>query len=337
MSNVFKSGLVSVVVASYNHAEYLKRRMDSLINQTYKDIEILVIDDCSTDESVEVLREYETHPKVNLIIREKNGGWVAVSNQGVEILSGEFVIFANCDDSCDSQIIQRLVSSMNRNPTAGIAFCRSMMIDKFDRVVGDDYAVREKSFRERCIGDTFIGRDEMYRFLLHSCVIPNLSAALIRRTCFDSVGGLTSDYRVCSDWDLFFKIANDFDFSYVAEPLNHFRQHSATIRSATKGRVTYDEFLRLLLGEIRRDKLSASERFHFRLHVMYLWAIELVRPSLAGCTNFIHHLQLVWKFDPVSLLVLPLAIIKRLIELPWKAVNRIAVKMRKSEFHSKSI
>ncbi len=337
MSDVIKSGLVSVVVASYNHAEYLDQRMDSLINQTYKDIEILVIDDCSTDGSVEVLRKYETHPKVKLIIRKKNGGWVAVSNQGVAISSGEFIVFANCDDSCDSQMIERLVRSMNRNATAGIAFCKSVIIDESDRVLGDDYAIREKSFRERCVVDTFISRDEMYRFLLHSCVIPNLSAALIRRFCFDSVGAFSSNYRACSDWDLFFKIANDFDFSYVAQPLNRFRQHSTTIRSATKGQITYDEFFKLLLSQIRRDKLSESERFHFRLHVMYLWAIELIRPSLAGWTNFIHHVQLVRQLDPVSLLVLPLAIIKRLVELPWKTVTHIAIKKRKPELQPKSI
>ena len=337
MSDVIKSGLVSVVVASYNHAEYLEQRMDSLIKQTYKDLEILVIDDCSTDGSVEVLRKYETHPKVKLIVREKNGGWVAVSNQGVAISSGEFIIFANCDDSCDSQMIERLVGSMNRNATTGIAFCRSFMIDESDRTLGDDFTIREKSFRDRCVSDTSISRGEMYKFLLHSCVIPNLSAALIRRSCFDSAGVFTSDYRACSDWDLFFKIANDFDFSYVAEPLNRFRQHSTTIRMTTKGRITYDEFFRLLLSEIRRDKLSAGERFHFRLHVMYLWAIDLIRPSLAGWTNFIHHVQLVRQLDPVALLVLPLAIIKRLAELPWKAVTRIAVKMRKPKLQPKSI
>lgn len=337
MSGDVKPGLVSVVVASYNHAKYLQQRMDSLINQTYQNIEILVIDDCSPDNSVEILRQYESNPKVRLIVREKNGGWVAVSNQGVELSFGEFVIFANCDDACDSRMIERLVEQMCRNATAGIAFCRSLMIDESDRVLGDDYAIREKSFRVRCVGDTFISRGEMYRFLLHSCVIPNLSAALIRRSCFDSAGVLTSDYRACSDWDLFFKIANDFDFSYVAEPLNRFRQHSTTIRSATKGRITYDEFFRLLLSEIRRDKLRAGERFHFRLHVMYLWAIELTRPSLDGWTNFIHHVQLVRQLDPVSLLVLPLAIIKRLVELPWKAVTRIAVKMRKPELQPKSI
>lgn len=323
MNQVVKTGLVSVVVASYNHAEYLAQRMDSLINQTYQNIEILVIDDCSPDNSVEILRRYESHPRVKLIVREKNGGWVTVSNQGVETTTGEFVLFANCDDDCDPRMIERLVGSMQQNPQAGIAFCRSLMVDEQDCVTGDDYTIRERAFREKCVADSLIEREVMRRFLLHSCVIPNLSAALIRRECFDTVGLLSHDYRACSDWDLFFRVADHFDFSYVAEPLNKFRQHPTTIRSATKGRVTYDEFFRLLLGQIRYHGLSFTEKSRFRLHVMYLWALDLLRPSTSGWVNFPHHLQQVAKQDMTALLFLPLAIVQRGLELPVKAVSKL--------------
>ena len=101
--------LVSIVVASYNHAAHLERRLESLISQTYHNIEILIIDDCSPDNSVEVLRQYEPHPKVKLVVRETNAGWVTVFNQGIEMSSGEFILFANCDDDCDPCLIENLV------------------------------------------------------------------------------------------------------------------------------------------------------------------------------------------------------------------------------------
>jgi glycosyltransferase involved in cell wall biosynthesis len=323
MSHILNPGLVSIVVASYNHARFLEQRIESLINQTYQNIEILVIDDCSPDNSVEILRRYESHPKVKLIIREKNGGWITVSNQGIEISSGEYVIFANCDDDCDPQMIERLVESISCNPTAGIAFCRSLMVDESDRVLGDDFEIRERSFRSMCATDTFIHRNAMTRFLLYSCVIPNLSAALIRRDCFDVAGLLSSKYKACSDWDLFFRIAENFDFSYVATPLNKFRQHSQTIRSATKGRIEYDEFFSVLLGEIPRSGLSLKERIRFRNHVMYLWAMELLRPSFTGWKNFPHHLTSVWRLDYLALTLLPFAITIRLVEIPSKLVNKL--------------
>jgi len=322
------TGLVSVVVASYNHARYLPRRMESLINQTYPNMEILVIDDHSPDDSVEVLRRYADHPRVQLIEREQNGGWVTVSNQGIELSRGEFVLFANCDDDCEPEMVERLVRAIQSKPSVGLAFCRSLMVDENGDAHGDDFQIRETLFRERCCQDCFLPRDEMRRFLMHSCVIPNLSAALIRRCCFDQVGVLSQDYRACSDWDLFFRIADGFDFAYVAQPLNHFRQHARTIRSATRGRVTYDEFFRVLLGQMKHASFSFADRSRFRLHVMYLWCVELIRPSAAGLMNFPHHLKLAASLDSLSLFFLLPAFVRRILELPIKALKRLARKGR---------
>lgn len=316
-------GLVSVVVASYNHATYLPRRMQSLVEQTYANIEILVIDDCSPDNSVEILQSYAENPQVKLILREENGGWITVSNQGVELSRGEYILFANCDDECAPQLVEQLVANLEANPSAGLAFCRSILIDEHSQPLGDDYTIRETAFQKRCATDTLISGNEMRRFLMHSCVIPNLSQALFRRSCFDQVGLFIHGYKACSDWDFFFRVSDQFDFAYVSNPLNHFRQHGRTIRTATKGRVTYDEFFRVLLGQINHPSFTALERSRFRLHTMYLWAVELLRPSTAGIFNLFHHARLVAKLDAPALLYLPLAIVQRAIELPAKAIARL--------------
>ncbi len=325
MTVSLRQGLVSLVVASYNHAGFLSRRMDSLINQTYTDVDILVIDDKSPDNSVEVLRRYETDPRVRLVMREENGGWVAVSNQGVDMASGEYVLFANCDDDCDSRMVERLVEALKLCPTAGIAFCRSLMVDEEDRVIGDDFSIREARFQKRCSQDTLLSGREASRFLLHSCVIPNLSAALFRRECFITVGKLSSDYRVCCDWDLFFRVAAQYDIAYIAEPLNRFRQHRKTIRSVTKDKVVYEEYFRLLLGEIRRFDLTPVERVRFRMHVMYLWTVHLFSPSLNGVFNLPYHFGRVLKLDPWALLFFIPACFERGADLAVKSVRKLSV------------
>lgn len=318
-------GLVSIVVASYNHAEFLEQRMESLIEQTYQDIEILVIDDCSSDDSVEVLAKYQSHPKVNLIVRETNGGWVTVSNQGIEMSSGEFVIFANCDDSCDLNMVQRLVDAMERYPTAGISFCRSLFVNEEDQVIGNDFDTRERSFRRRCASDTLLKKEEMSRFLLHSCVIPNLSAALFRKECFVFVGNLSSFYRVCCDWDLFFRVVTEYDVAYIAAPLNRFRQHNTSIVNITNKRVIHEEYIRILLGQIRILKLNWIERCYYRTHVMYLWSVHLVSPSLSGLRHFPYHLKQVWRLDPQSLTFLSVGLILRSLELCRKSARRLKI------------
>ena len=316
-------GLVSVIVASYNHAEYLERRMDSLLSQTYEKIEILVIDDCSSDNSLGILYKYKSNPKVKLLVREKNGGWITVSNQGLEMSSGEFVIFANCDDDCDPFMIERLVGGMSANPSAGISFCRSLLIDEYDNPLGDDYSIREKAFRLRCINDILLSKSEMGRFLLHSCVIPNLSAALIRIECFDTIGNFSSDYKVCSDWDLFFRIISRYDVAYTATSLNKFRQHSTTIRSSTKDRIIFEEYIRLLLGQIKKLDLSLIEKARYRTRVMYLWSIHLLSPSFNVVFNFNYHLKSVAHNDSVAIFFLPIAILIRFAALLRKLPSRL--------------
>lgn len=311
-------GMVSIVVASFNHAEFLHRRMESLIHQTYPNIEILVIEDCSTDGSLLVLRQYEDVPNVTLKIREHNGGWHAVTKQGVEMTSGEYIIFAQCDDDCDPRLIERLVEGLQANSSAGISFCRSLLIDKDGNNLGDDFSVREGSFRSRCSVDTLLTQKEMSRFLLHSCVIPNMSAALIRRECFSVIGHLREDYPTCNDWDFFFRTVTRYDVAYIAEPLNKFRQHETTIRNVTKGQVIYEEFFRLLLGQIRLLDLSFLERCRYRLHVMYLWAMHLFSPSLVGFQNFPYHLKRVFSLDPLALMFLVPGMILRLARVIGK-------------------
>jgi len=309
VSGELKLGLVSVIVASYNHAGFLDRRMESLLAQTYPNLEILVIDDCSPDNSVEVLRRYEADPRVKLVVREKNGGWVVVSNQGMAMVAGEYLLLANCDDACEPDMIACLVTALKNHPSAGVAFCRSQLVDAYDRTLGDDFSIREASFRARCATDTLISGVEMSRFLLNSCVIPNLSAAMVRRECLTVVGDLSPAYRVCSDWDFFFRVAANYDVAYVAAPLNRFRQHEATIRSSTKGRVTYEEYFRLLLGRIRGLNLSFRERCRYRMRTMFLWGHHLVSQPLIGLRNFPYHLWCIMKQDtPAILFLVPAAI-----------------------------
>ncbi len=313
----------SLIVASYNHANFLSRRMNSLVGQTYADVDILVIDDKSPDNSVDILQLYGSQPRVRLVLREENGGWVTVSNQGFDMSSGEYVLFANCDDDCDPRMVERLVDALQRHPSAGIAFCRSWLVDEQDHVLGDDFSIRESKFRKRCSHDTLLSGQEASRFLLHSCVIPNLSAALFRRECFEKVGKLSSAYRVCCDWDLFFRVAAEYDIAYVAEPLNRFRQHQQTIRSVTKDEVVYEEYFRLLLGEIRRLDLSPFERVRFRTHVMYLWTVHLFSPSFNGVMNLPYHLGRVIKLDALALVFFIPACVVRGVNLTSKALHKL--------------
>lgn len=316
-------GKVSLIVASYNHSGYLRERMESLINQTWEDIEIIVIDDCSTDNSVEVLREYANHPKVTLIENKKNTGWVKVSNQGLSMATGEYVIFENCDDFCNSRQIESLVEAFKSHPSAGIAFCKSLMVDEHSVVYGDDFHIREQAFKEHVSKSDFFTGHEMSKFLFHSCVLPNLSAVLFRKEDIDKVGGFSTEFLVCADWELFFKIAETKDFAYVSEALNSFRQHRTTIRKSTKEKIVYDEYFRLLSRYIKKTPLTVVEKVAYFLWVSRLWVKHLFSPSGNGVANFKTHMTKNISYSLWIIFLLPLAIV---VEVPSALIRKMRSK-----------
>lgn len=90
--------LVSVIIPSYNHAQYIDTAIKSVLNQTYSNLELIIVDDGSTDGSPEVIRKYSDHPRVKIILNEENKGQSAVFNQGLEISKGEFISLLPSDD-----------------------------------------------------------------------------------------------------------------------------------------------------------------------------------------------------------------------------------------------
>ena len=308
MSHVVKPRLVSVIVASYNHVEYLEQRMDSLISQTYKDIEILVIDDCSTDGSVEVLRKYETHPRVKLIIHNTNSGWVAVSNQGIAESKGEFIMFANCDDLADKDLIKSLVAPLVHQGSVGMTFCRSSMINEIGVRTNSDFSYRNRSFKQFCNQDAYIPKQVLEKFLIHSCVIPNLSGALFRRDVLELVGGFSYDYRICSDWDLFFKISKFADASYVSAELNSFRQHQRTIRKSSNATQMLTEICELL--DKQAEKFSRpSLRLLTYKRIGELILIEILDPRKFNLKDFNYYIRLLQRLNRNIVRLLPVAFV----------------------------
>ena len=266
--------LISIVFTSYNHQRFLTQAIESLLAQTFSDFELIVVDDCSTDGSRDILLKYQTHPKVRLYLREINSGsYVKSTNYGAQQAKGKYLLFAQCDDFAEPIQLERLHQALLANPSVGVAFCRSRMIDENGQSLGTDFDHRSDEFRHHCAGDTKISRVQMKRFLGESCVIPNLSAALLSRELYIRVGGLSVNYLVLADWAFWLDLAQLTDFYYVAAPLNNFRQHDATIRSKIKLQRQILEIYEMFEDVIRRYPTGLSERFRLKINRARAWMV----------------------------------------------------------------
>ena len=114
--------LISVIVPAYNVEKYIKTCLDSLINQTYSNFEIIVINDGSTDQTEEILRSYQSNPKFR-IYSQKNGGLSAARNQGLKLANGELVCFIDSDDSVKSDYLEKLAAPFFEDSDVDITVC----------------------------------------------------------------------------------------------------------------------------------------------------------------------------------------------------------------------
>ena len=114
--------MVSIIVPVYNTAKYLKKCIDSLLAQTYSDVEIIIVDDGSTDKSLNICKEYETKDNRVKVLTKANGGQGSARNMGIDISTGEYIMFVDSDDWVDTRIVEILLSELKAN-SSDIAIC----------------------------------------------------------------------------------------------------------------------------------------------------------------------------------------------------------------------
>ena len=225
---------VSVVVPNYNHARFLRRRIDSILAQTFQDFELILLDDCSTDESRSILDLYAGHSKVKIEMNQVNSGnpfkqW----NKGIRLAHGEYIWIAESDDYADVQFLETLVSALETRPKAQFVYCRSWRVTEDDHLDGfaeSQFVGMEPS---RWNIDFYAdGREECRNFMVRGCTVQNASAVLFRKGAYDQVGGADESLSLCADWKFWASLMLIGDFGYVARPLNYFRFHPASVRNS---------------------------------------------------------------------------------------------------------
>jgi glycosyltransferase involved in cell wall biosynthesis len=236
MNNISKPK-VSVVVPNYNHARFLRRRIESVLGQSLQDFEVILLDDCSTDDSQSILSKYADDPRVRIDFNEKNSGtpfkqW----NKGVRLARGEYVWIAESDDYADERLLERLVATLEAEPEVVFAYCRSWRVTADGRLDGfadDSYMVDVDA--KKWTMDYFVdGRDECRNYFVVHNIVPNASAVLFRKTVYDRVGGADETLRMCADWKLWVAMALTGRVAYLSEPLNYYRFHDESVRGKDK-------------------------------------------------------------------------------------------------------
>jgi glycosyltransferase involved in cell wall biosynthesis len=247
---------VSVIVPSYNHARFLHRRVQSILQQTFQDFELILLDDGSTDESGTILSEYASDPRVRLELSGVNSGSVFKQwNKGVSLARGKYVWIAESDDYAEPHFLESLVKVLDDNANDSFAYCRSQCVSTDNRVLGfADSIFFPGVDPQRWLADFNVnGKEECRTHLVRCNTVPNASAVLFRKLKFEQAEGADESLRLCGDWKLWASLALIGDVGYIARPLNYFRLHDSSVTStADQARVHVLEWLKVIRWVLER-------------------------------------------------------------------------------------
>ncbi|MGC2332914.1 MAG: glycosyltransferase family A protein [Candidatus Acidiferrales bacterium] len=223
---------VTVIVPNYNHALFLRKRIDCILQQTFQDFELILLDDCSTDDSRSILSSYASDPRVRIEFNDTNSGSTFKQwNKGVRLARGEYVWIAESDDYADPHLLERLVAGLDADLKVAFAYCRSWEVDANDRAAGFldptcGYLNPARWAADYCVD----GREECATYLVNANITGNASSVVFRKAVYHSVGGVDETLRTSADWQLWAAMALTGKVAYAAEPLNYYRLHASTVR-----------------------------------------------------------------------------------------------------------
>ncbi len=227
--------LVSIIIPNFNHERFLKQRLDSVINQSFQDFEILFLDDASSDDSLNIVSAYRSNPRFRFFENRINSGSPFTQwNRGIEHAKGKYIWIAESDDYADPSLLETLVNRLEGHANVGLAYCQSLGVDQLGNTLFSHEDMTHQLDPKRW-GSDFQnkGNDECSRYLFFQNTIPNASAVLFKKTLFKQVGGADETMHLCGDWLLWTKILMKSDVDFTSRPLNFHRTHSDCVRSTS--------------------------------------------------------------------------------------------------------
>lgn len=214
---------VSVIVPNYNHAPYLRQRLNSIFNQTFQNFEVIILDDCSTDNSKEIIEEYRNRPQVSHIIyNEMNSGspfkqWT----KGFKLAQGKYIWIAESDDWAELNFLDEMVCCLDRDSSLVFAFCESYW-EYTTQTVPGTYLARDTFFR----GFTFLKKKQIYFNNIY-----NASSVLFRKQSLTSIPKDYQNFLGSGDYLFWNYLCETGNVYYISKRLNHFRRHSTATTS----------------------------------------------------------------------------------------------------------
>ena len=203
--------LISVIIPTFNCEKYIAQTIESVLKQTYRNFEIIVIDDGSTDNTKKVIEKFINSKKLRYIY-QKNSGQSTARNKGIDESSGEYIAFLDADDFWKSEKLEKQVDVL-KNKKIGICYTDvEFMDDKTGEIIP---VYRNRKHNQ-------LRRGKIYKYLVFYNFIP-FAGIMVRKECIEKIGGFDKKIKMGDDWDLLLRLSVHYEFDYINEKLLLYR------------------------------------------------------------------------------------------------------------------
>ncbi len=221
--------LVSVIIPNYNHDLFLKERIESVLNQTYTDFELIILDDHSTDNSRDIVEKYRQHSKVSHIVyNDTNSGFPARQWQkGIQFATGEWIWIAESDDKADVHFLQNAIEILKSHPGIHCYYTDSYLINEKNEILKKASDEKNIFFNTNKWSTHYLakGIGEINECLKFQCTINNVSAFVFKKNVFTSVQNEVITYQYYCDWFFYIQALLRSDIYYNNNVLSSCRIH----------------------------------------------------------------------------------------------------------------
>lgn len=209
--------MVSVLMCTYNREKFLARAIESVLSQSYEDLEFVIVDDGSTDGTEALIRSY-TDSRIRYLKQEQNSFYCYAANHGLRYCSGDYIAFMNSDDEWLPEKLERQVAFLEANPDYGACFSAAYLMDSDRKDITDECPVMRDVFARQ-----YESQKECLRYFFRHGNSPCHPSAVIRKEVLDQVGTFNLMYCQMADFELWIRIVSQVPIYVMGEKLLRFR------------------------------------------------------------------------------------------------------------------
>jgi glycosyltransferase involved in cell wall biosynthesis len=259
--------LISVIIPTYNRAAFIKRSVNSVVKQSYKNIEIIVVDDGSTDNTENLIKNVRDK-RIKYIKHTENKGVSHARNTGIKIARGEYISFLDSDDEIYPKKIETQYKKLHVLPnTYGLIYCgHRIFINSTNEYVED-----------------FLGQkyDNIKEILLKRCLFA-VHAPLIRKMCFEKCGLFDESLVECEDWDMWIRLSQHYKFTVIPDALVKFYIHEGQKSTHLKNKIEARENILL-----KHKKLLEERKLVYSWHLRRIGSLYSLDGNAAAGRRYL--------------------------------------------------